>query len=281
MASALDRMSPVPLWFQLAMLLERQIEGGVWRPGDQLPSEPELGRLHSLSRATVRQALRRLEQSGLIHREKGQGTFVRPSRMRSWLLQSSEGFFADEADRLGQQVDSRVLRREVAQLPDWAAEALDLPAGSSGVNVERLRSVDGLIALYVEEHLPLSLADAVLAMDAEHESLYSHLKRTVGAEVASARRVLQAVNAGDRLAGLLEVDCGDALVLIESVAWDGRMHPFHCFRTWLRTDRMRVEIQATPTHVTPARPEQSSSSAWLPRSESTPPERGAHDHAPS
>lgn len=258
MASSIDRLSPVPLWFQLAMLLERQIDSGVWTSGDRLPSEPELGRVHAVSRATVRQALRRLEQSGLIQREKGQGTFVRPSRLRSWLLQSSEGFFGDEVDRLGQRVESRVLRREVAPLPQWAAEALDVPPGTVGVNVERLRSVDGLIALYVEEHLPVALADAVLGMDAEHDSLYTHLKRAAGSEVAGARRVLQAVNAGDQLAGLLEVDRGDALVLIESIAWDARMQPFHCYRTWLRTDRMRVEIQATPSRAATVSPSDAS-----------------------
>lgn len=253
MASAIDRFSPVPLWFQLALQLERQIDSGVWAPGDRLPSEPELGRTHALSRATVRQALRRLEESGMVRREKGQGTFVRPSRLRSWLLQSSEGFFGDEVDRLGHRVESQLLRREVAALPQWAAEALDQQVGTIGVNVERLRSVDGLIALYVEEHLIATLADPVMSMDAERDSLYTHLRRTVGVEAAGARRMVQAVNAGDRIAGLLEVSAGDALVLIESVAWDDRMQPFHSFRTWLRTDRVRIDIQATSTRTVPTR----------------------------
>lgn len=253
MASAIDRLSPVPLWFQLALQLERQIDSGVWAPGDRLPSEPELGRTHALSRATVRQALRRLEESGMVRREKGQGTFVRPSRLRSWLLQSSEGFFGDEVDRLGQHVKSQLLRREVAALPQWAAEALDQPEGAVGVNVERLRSVDGLIALYVEEHLLATLADPVMSMDAEHDSLYTHLRRTVRVEVAGARRMVQAVNAGDRIAGLLEVSAGEALVLIESVAWDDRMQPFHSFRTWLRTDRVRIDIQATSSRTAATR----------------------------
>lgn len=246
MRGAIDRLSPVPLWFQLALILEREIDAGRWEAGERLPSEHELCERYALSRAPVRQAMRRLEQEGLVVRRKGFGTYVRETRLRSWLLQSADGFFGDEVDRLGRQVESQVLRQEVAPLPDWATDALGVAPGATGVNIERLRSVDGLIALYVEEHLPASLAEVIEQMDVARDSLYGQLRRA-GREVAGARRVLQAVNANDRLAGLLEVDVGAPLVVIESLAWDQALEPFHCFRTWLRTDRMRIEVQVVPT----------------------------------
>jgi len=43
--------------------------------GDQLPSENEIAKYFSVSRHTVRQALERLSQCGLIAKEKGKGTF--------------------------------------------------------------------------------------------------------------------------------------------------------------------------------------------------------------
>jgi hypothetical protein len=41
-------------------------------------------------------------------------------------------------------------------------------------------------------------------------------------------------------------------VYIESVVWDASLKPFHCYRAWVRTDRMRIEIQVVPA---PARSE--------------------------
>ena len=43
--------------------------------GDQLPSENEISKYFNVSRHTVRQALEKLSQYGLIAKEKGKGTF--------------------------------------------------------------------------------------------------------------------------------------------------------------------------------------------------------------
>src|SRR5690348_10576667 len=109
----LDRRSPMPLYFQLARVLTTAIDAGRWRPGDRLPSEGEICTAYEVSRATVRQALLRLENEGLIQRVKGRGTFVADAHHRSWMVQSSEGFFHDEADRVGLDVTSRILRAEI------------------------------------------------------------------------------------------------------------------------------------------------------------------------
>ena len=114
----------------MAAALEHEISAGRWAAGSRIPSEPELCKSFGISRSVVRQALQRLEQEGLIIRRKGFGTYVAESRPRSWLLQSSDGFFQDEADRHGRRVTSRILRLELAPLPNWASDALDLPEDS-------------------------------------------------------------------------------------------------------------------------------------------------------
>jgi GntR family transcriptional regulator len=73
---ALDRSSFVPLYYQLQELLKEQIESGGWKPGDRLPSEPELARRYAVSRVVVRQALAILQDDGQIVRIQGRGTFV-------------------------------------------------------------------------------------------------------------------------------------------------------------------------------------------------------------
>lgn len=239
-----DRTSPVPYYFQLAELLEQEITAGHWESGFRLPSEPELCEQFGLSRTTVRQALARLEKRGLIERLKGQGTFVRRGPPGLWLLQSSEGFFQDEVDRLGRTVTSRILRAERGPLPEWACQALELTPQSEGATLERLRSVDGLVALYVVNHLTATVADAALAVGNPNESLYRRLREQADIKPHGGRRTLEAIAAEPWLAELLDLPSGAPVALIESVSWDSEMRPFDCYRAWLRTDRTRVDIQA-------------------------------------
>ena len=114
---SINRDSPVPFYFQLAEMLEEEIVEGRWQSGQRLPSEPDLCEYYGLSRTTIRQALSRLEQEGLVARLKGRGTFVQAAQPRSWLIQTTEGFFHDEFVRTGHRVTSKVLRLERRRCP--------------------------------------------------------------------------------------------------------------------------------------------------------------------
>jgi GntR family transcriptional regulator len=250
----IDRASPVPFYFQLAELLEQEIASGRLARGSRIPSETELCDRFRLSRTTVRQALARLEQRGLIERHKGHGTFVHAGTPGLWLLQSSEGFFQDEVDRLGRTVTSRILRAEREPLPRWACRALELAPRTRGATLERLRSVDGKVALHVVNHLADWVADAALAITNPNESLYRRLHEQAGVVPHGGRRTVEAVAAEPWLAELLELAVGAPVAFIESIAWDNEMRPFDSYRAWLRTDRTRIDIQVAGPRAIAALP---------------------------
>lgn len=64
------------LVMQIAMMLRRDIERGTVKPGDKLPSENELTRLHSVSRAVIREAVAILRSEGILEARRGVGVFV-------------------------------------------------------------------------------------------------------------------------------------------------------------------------------------------------------------
>ena len=241
-SAEIDRSSPIPYYFQLVELLEHEIARGCWAASERLPSEAELCEHFQLSRTTVRQALARLEQEGLIRREKGRGSYVAEAHRRSWMLQSPEGFFQIESARLGREVSSRILRLGRGPLPMWATDSLGLPERAPGVTLERLRSVDGRVAMYVVNHLPADLAEAVVSITDPNESLYGRLKELQGIEVAAAHRTLEAVHVGERLGALLEMEPSAPAVAIHSVSWDQTGRAFDCYGAWVRTDRMTIDI---------------------------------------
>ena len=53
----LNKHSPIPQYFQLQTWLIEQIEKGVFKPGDKIPTEKELVELTGLARSTVRHAV--------------------------------------------------------------------------------------------------------------------------------------------------------------------------------------------------------------------------------
>lgn len=72
----IDRNSPVPQYFQLQTWLREQIEQGVFKPKEKIPTEEELVQVTGLARATIRQAIGNLVNMGYLIRKRRLGTFV-------------------------------------------------------------------------------------------------------------------------------------------------------------------------------------------------------------
>src|SRR3954462_15274040 len=67
-------------YVQVARALRKDIVDGVYPVGSQLPTEEELCARFSVSRYTVREALRRLREDNLVSSRQGAGTIVVPPR---------------------------------------------------------------------------------------------------------------------------------------------------------------------------------------------------------
>ncbi len=77
MADAL-RQSRSPLYLQIAEILRQNLGRGVWTPGELLPTISELSAEYSVAKITVRQAVKILEEEGLLDSRRGRGTTVLP-----------------------------------------------------------------------------------------------------------------------------------------------------------------------------------------------------------
>lgn len=65
------------LYEQVLNQIKNMIVQGVYQKGDLLPSEKDLMNMMGVSRITVREALRLLNEAGVIETQKGKGSFVR------------------------------------------------------------------------------------------------------------------------------------------------------------------------------------------------------------
>jgi len=72
----IDKSSPIPQYFQLQTWLIEQIDQGVFKPDDKIPTEAEIQSMTGLARATIRQAIQNLVNMNYLERRRRLGTFV-------------------------------------------------------------------------------------------------------------------------------------------------------------------------------------------------------------
>ena len=93
-AKTASRAQTQPRYQRLTDEMRRQVQQGVLRPGDRLPSISELRASHGFSKSTIERAHVLLEQEGLVVREHGRGTFVtQPKAQRTGVIGFCSGGF--------------------------------------------------------------------------------------------------------------------------------------------------------------------------------------------
>lgn len=131
--------APAPRYAALAQELAEEIARGVLPPGARLPTEVELSAARGVSRATVRAALLRLEELGLVSRRRRSGTHVTSDAPRrpGTYAQSLTGI--DDLLQYAAETERRVLQVSPIIADDLLAARLSVRPGSRWVHVASLR----------------------------------------------------------------------------------------------------------------------------------------------
>ncbi|MEV0330995.1 GntR family transcriptional regulator [Micromonospora echinospora] len=69
----------VPLWRRIRQEIQAQIDAGILKPGDKLPTTKQLAEHYDTSGVTVRKAVEVLIESGVLEGRQGIGVFVADS----------------------------------------------------------------------------------------------------------------------------------------------------------------------------------------------------------
>jgi GntR family transcriptional regulator len=204
--------------------------------GASLPTERELCAAHSVSRATVRAALRELEIEQRIYRRQGKGTFVARAKLEQRLGLTSH---TEEMRASGIQPGSKLIN--VTRMPASieVSNALALRQGAEVLEIERLRLADGEPIAIEVLYLNAARFDGITAALGENVSFYQLLHSDYGVELGSAEETIEAVVAGPREARLLNCGPNAALLLLSRRTLDTNTRPIEYVRSLYRGDRFR------------------------------------------
>jgi DNA-binding GntR family transcriptional regulator len=148
-AEVIDRNLYEPAYAQLANILRRQVAAGVFRPGDQLPSEAMLCQRYQVSPMTVRRTINLLAEEGVVSTAKGRGTFVNALELGQAVfdLQGLQDLFNDSA------MTVKLLDVRIVSADERTARKLNLTVGEKTIYIRRLLTVNGEPAFYHREYL--------------------------------------------------------------------------------------------------------------------------------
>jgi GntR family transcriptional regulator len=185
----------------------------------RLPSESELVARYSAARATIRRALAKLEEEGLIYRRQAVGSFVAEPRVAQDLDQLFS--FTEFMVYRGIKPGSKVITAEVQRIDDPHSPLLhylSLRPGAEVIYIRRLRLGSDQPLVIANTWLPAARFPNFLAQDLEQRSIYE-IMQAIGSKPTDAIQTMEAIMLPAEEAALLTVPAGSAALLIRRVGY--------------------------------------------------------------
>jgi GntR family transcriptional regulator len=185
--------SAQPRYAWLRERILKDITSGKYAVGSLLPPEKQLAETYGVSRHTVREATRKLADSGQISRQPGRGTVVcsitEPSPYVAGLGTAEDLVAYTSATRL-EVLSSRHLVADAG-----LAQALGCEKGSPWLEVEAFRyAVEGAAPIsFTRVYLRPEFADIVMRLRGRHMSIYSMLEQHHRQKIHAVRQQIEAV----------------------------------------------------------------------------------------
>jgi GntR family transcriptional regulator len=236
----------LPLYYVVREELRRDIAGK--KPGDRLPTEPELIKRMGVSRITVRYALDQLQAEGLITRVQGRGTFVAYPSVRPDLRALSS--FLDDISASGQIPSTKAIGVAKVLGPSDAHSRLHIPASSHLMCIEKIRMASGD---------PVSFETSFILPEIASTWTKKLIEKTPIFDLLRERRVrlsrgtvdISAVAAGAGISEHLRIRKGGPLLRVDRVIYDTNDRPIEYDILHYRSDRVRYSFETRSEIVNP------------------------------
>lgn len=188
-------------------------------PGMKLLSEPKLAKQLSVSRATLREAMRTFETRGLLRRQQGIGTFVtRPSQIIESGLEMLESI-ERMAERIGLPVSMGKIEGSLCIADETTARNLDVVPGSEVFCVSRVILAEERPVAFLVDTLPPKYLQPEDVSGNFTGSVLDLLLKRGAPPLGNSRCEIAAVAAPPEVARALNIQRGDSLMVFEALLY--------------------------------------------------------------
>ena len=210
------------LYLQVIDQLKRDIDKGHYKEKEKLPSEFELAKKLGVSRATLREALRLLEEENIVTRRHGVGTFVNPKPIFSSGIENLNSV-TDMIIRSGRKPGTQYLSAELEEITEDDKKRFLPEKVETLACIERVRTADGEPVIYCIDKLD----EKVVPLEKMHnqDSIFRLLEEHSKKRIAYAVTYLEPVGYHERISPILHCHPDQPLLLLKQMHYTAEDEP--------------------------------------------------------
>ncbi|CDQ38804.1 GntR family transcriptional regulator [Virgibacillus salexigens] len=231
----IDAELPIPLHIQIGNVLEKQIYNGTYT--DKIPSERDLMDMFSVSRTTVREAVTKLVQDGVLKKIHGKGTFIAEKPpIEEWL--SSLNSFTDTVKRMGMKPGSKLLfagKQKADTLAHFFGEEL--------YTIKRLRYADAKPVAIEKHYYPIQVGLELQTYNLNNATIYDLLENELHITLTEAEQFISTEKVIKADAVHLNIEPSSQVLSAERVIYDQYGEPIEAYLGLYRPDMYRFRIK--------------------------------------
>jgi GntR family transcriptional regulator, histidine utilization repressor len=219
---------------EVKFFLKQGLEKGTWRPGQKMPSEPDLTGRFGVARMTVNRALKELQAEGLIERRQGVGTFAAQLHRVSSSLTIRDIHEEILARGHAHRVQVRLAREESAS--EEVAGSLSLVVGARVFHTIIVHYENGVAIQCEDRYVNPKVAPNYLSVDFTQKTPTKYLFEV--APLWKADYAVEAALPSSREAKWLAIDRAKPCLVVtrrtmnrlHTITWARLVHPADCYR---------------------------------------------------
>lgn len=192
--------------------LYQRIKNKEFLPNNKLPTEDQLIVEYSVSRNTVRSAIKQLTKLGILYPVQGSGMFIKePKKTDTVYLNSTRGVTDDHANR---NIKNKVLKIELLEADKELATRLQCKTGTPVYYLIRLRLMDEIpyaveYTYYNKDIIPY------LGKEIAESSIFNYIKKDLKLSFGFADKYISAKKLNAYESDLLALEENDPSIVIE------------------------------------------------------------------
>lgn len=229
-----------PMYIQIHNKIKKDIENQRWNVGERIPAERQLSEDFNVSRMTLRQAIKTLEDEGILERRLGSGTYVASQKVQEKV--SGIMGFTELMHSQGKTPSSKTISYRIIQPSSSEIEKLQLDDGELVLRMERVRFADDVPICYEVASIPEKLIKHY-SKDEITKSLYETLENKGHVTFGHVEQRIGASVANEEIARLLDFKKGDAVVMRNQISHLDNNEPFEYVRAYYVAERFEFVFE--------------------------------------
>ncbi|MGJ9381471.1 GntR family transcriptional regulator [Salipaludibacillus neizhouensis] len=227
-----------PLYLQVIDKIKEDIENGIYETGERLPSEFQLSKQLGISRATLREALRMLEDESVIIRRHGVGTFINTKPLFSSGIE--ELFSVTDMIKRGNKVPgTNYISSTIESATEDDIRRFNDEELTDMIVIDRVRTADEEPVVYCLDKIPKQhLPDYV---SHQQQSIFDQLEKS-GTTITYAMTQIEPIGYHERISEILQCEPETALLVLKQMHFNELDKPVLYSINYFRADKFKFHV---------------------------------------